>query len=143
MLIPSTFAKFTTSKILKGNTKIAKPIFIVQGLETCKISAINNIGYYEFSVKNYNADEISETGFLYDIEILSKADEVVKFELFREGQEIKLEDLKTEGLTIQANEKIEQKYKLKVTYDKNKTKQAKDILEEVQIRVHSEQAKIG
>ncbi len=123
--------------------KIAEPIFIVEGKETTKISAINNIGYYEFSVKNYRNEEISETGFLYSIEVISQTDDSVKFELYNEENQIELDNLKTKQIQIVGNEKTEQKYKLKVTYDNTLGTKGKDILEEVQIKVHSEQEKIG
>ena len=119
--------------------EIATPIFIVEGSETNKISAINNIGYYEFSIKNYNETEISETSFLYTIEIVSDTDEAIQFELYDEEKQIPLENLKTEKISISGNEKIEKKYKLKVTYDNTLGTKGKDILEEVQIKVHSEQ----
>lgn len=53
-----------------------------------------------------------------------------------------LENLKTIQLPIKANEKTEHKYKLKVIYDKAKETTKKDILEDVYIKVHSEQEKI-
>lgn len=51
--------------------------------------------------------------------------------------------MKTGILTISGNEKIEQNYKLKVIYDKNLGTKGQDILEEVQVKVHSEQGRIG
>lgn len=136
------YAKYITTDKLNYTLSVAKPIFIVKGEEVTKISEINNIGYYEFSVKNFNESNISETGFLYTIEIVSDTDESIQFELYNEEIEIPLENLKTEKLSIIGNEKIEQKYKLKVIHDRAKGESGKDILEEVQIKVHSEQVKI-
>lgn len=121
---------------------VATPIFIVEGKETTKISEINNIGYYEFSIKNFNESNISETGFLYTIEVISNTDESIRFELYNEEKQIPLENFKTEELSIIGNEKVEQKYKLKVIYDSTQWNEGKDILEEVQVKVHSEQEKI-
>ena len=42
-----------------------------------------------------------------------------------------------------SNEKLEKNFKLKVVYDKNKGEIGKDILEDIQIKVHSEQIKVG
>lgn len=137
------FSKYKTSIKFNKNLEIATPIFIVEGTETSKISAINNIGYYEFVIKNYNETQVSETGFLYTIEIISNTDESIKFELYKDDEQVELENLKTSNLTINGNEQIEQKYKLKVTYDKNLGTNGKDILEDIQIKVHSEQEKIG
>lgn len=118
---------------------IATPIFIVESGEATKINEINNIGYYEFSIKNFNETNVSEVGFLYDIEIISKIDETVQFELYNKEIQIPLQNLKTDELFISGNEKIEQKYKLKVIYDSSKGNSGHDILEEVQVKVHSEQ----
>ena len=143
LFIRITVAKYSTTAKLFKKMEIAKPIFIVEGTETSKISAINNIGYYEFIVKNYDEEKISETGFSYVIEVVSDTDESVKFELYNGEERIPLRDLKTEELFISGNEKIEQKYKLKVTYDNKLGSKGKDILEEVQIKVHSEQKQVG
>ena len=138
----AVYAKYITADKISSTFNIAKPIFIVEGKETTKISQINNIGYYEFSIKNFNETNISETAFLYTIEIISNTDESIQFELYNEETQIPLENLKTQQLSIIANEKIEQKYKLKVIYDSTKESSGKDILEEVQIKVHSEQENI-
>lgn len=118
---------------------VAKPIFIVEGNELAQISEKNNIGYYEFSIKNFYETDISEVDFLYTIEILSNADEFIQFELYNENVQIPLENLKTQPLSIKGNEKVEQKYKLKIIYDSTKVTQGEDILDEVQIKVYSEQ----
>ena len=121
----------------------AKPIFIVESKEeTTQISEINNIGYYEFSIRNFNESNISEISFLYTIEIISDTDESIQFELYNEDKQIPLKNLKTEELYIKGNEKIEQKYKLKIIYDNTQGENGKEILEEVQVKVYSQQEKI-
>ena len=140
---PIVLAKYHTLEILKSSTEIAKPIFEVHGTESSKISAINNIGYYEFTIKNFNETGVSEIGFLYTIEIVADVDESIKFELYNENQKIELQNLKSEQLLIEANKSIEQKYKLKVIYDNSLGEKGKNILQDVQIKVYSEQAKIG
>lgn len=135
------YAKYITVDKISSTTKIAKPIFIVEGKEATKINEINNIGYYEFSVKNFDETNTSEIGFEYTIEIISKTDESIQYELYNEEEQIPLYNLKTQQISIAGNEKNEHIYKLKVIYDKTKGS-GKDILEEVQIKVHSEQEKI-
>ncbi|MBQ2836213.1 MAG: hypothetical protein IJE68_05210 [Clostridia bacterium] len=137
------YAKYITVDKLTSTFNVAKPIFIVEGKETTQISEINNIGYYEFSIKNFNESSISEIGFLYTIEVISNTDKSIQFELYNEEeQQILLENLKTDELSIIGNEKVEQKYKLKVIYDSTQGNKGKNILEEVQVKVHSEQEKI-
>lgn len=115
------YAKYITVDKISSSLRIAKPIFIVEGGEATKTS---------------------ETGFLYTIEIFLNTDETIQFELYNEDIQIPLENLKTEKLSISGNEKIEQKYKLKVMYDSSKGNSGQDILEEVQVKVHSEQEQI-
>ena len=143
ILVPASISKFKEKEEIDGRIEIAEPIFIVEGNEKTNISAINNVGYYEFSVKNFKDTQVSETGFKYTIEIVSKTDDAIKFEIYKEDELLKLENQKTEELSIAGNEKIEQKYKLKVIYDNTKGTQGKDILEEVQVKIHSEQMNIG
>ena len=113
----------------------------MEGNEKIKISENNNIGYYEFFIRNFNDITISETNFLYTIEIISNLDEKIQFELYNEDTQIPLENLKTPQIQIIGNEKIEQKYKLKIIYNNNTTTNGKEISDEVQIRVCSEQEK--
>lgn len=142
LLTHIVYAKYITVDKISTGFNIANPIFIVEGKEATKISEINNIGYYEFSIKNFDESKISEIGFLYTIEILSNTDESIQFELYSDDKLIPLNELKTTELSIKGNEKIEKEYKLKVIYDSSKGTEGKDILEEVQVKVHSEQEKI-
>lgn len=138
LFIPITYAKYISLEKIHSKTEISKPIFSFVGNEVIEISKTNNIGYYEFSIKNFNETEVSETGFLYTIEIVCDSEEAIEFELYNEENEIQLNDLKTGQISINGNEKIEQKYKLKVTYDITKGAE-EDIFGDVQVRVLSEQ----
>lgn len=111
----------------------------MEGKEPTRISETNNIGYYEFLIKNFNETDVSDIGFLYTIEILSNTDESIQFELYNQDKQIPLENLKSQKLSIIGNEKVEQKYRLKVTYDNTTENIGREILEEVQIKIHSEQ----
>ena len=141
--MPKTLAKYTTTEKIDNKLEIAQPIFQVKGTEIAKINSINNIGYYDFIVKNYDKEKIGEVDFLYTIEVISDIDDSVKFELHKNGQLINLENQKTEVMSIKGNIKTEEQYRLKVTYDETKGTNGKDILEDVQIKIHSEQGKIG
>lgn len=141
--MPKTLAKYTTTEKIDNKLEIVQPIFQVKGTEIAKINSINNIGYYDFIVKNYDKEKIGEVDFLYTIEVISDIDDSVKFELYKNGQLISLENQKTEVMSIKGNIKTEEQYRLKVTYDETKGTNGKDILEDVQIKIHSEQGKIG
>ena len=137
---PIVYAKYISIERASSTLNIAQPIFVVEGNQTTKISETNNIGYYEFSIKNFNETDISETSFLYTIEIIADIDESIKYELYHGEEVVKLENLKTQQLSIKGHEKIEEKYKLKVIYDSSKATEQTDITKEVQVKVYSEQA---
>ena len=48
---------------------------------------------------------------------------------------------KTEFMKIEKNQKEDREYKIKVTYDNENTEVGNDILEKIQIKVHTEQEK--
>lgn len=143
MLMPKTLAKYETAEKFDNKLEIAQPVFQVKGTKLVKINSINDIGYYDFTVKNYNEEKIGEVDFLYTIEIVSNVDDSIKFELYKNGQLVNLNNRKTETMSIKGNQKTEENYRLKVIYDKTIGTNGKDILEDVQIKIHSEQGKIG
>ena len=136
-----SYAKYIKTEVVSGIQEIAKPIFKIEEGDAIQIDRTNNTGYYEFSVKNFNEENVSETGFLYTIEIISDLEEVVQFELYNGEKQIPVQNLKTGELSITGNEKVEQKYKLKITY--NATGESKEeSIKEIKIKVHSEQEKV-
>ena len=135
-------AKYKIEQDILVGSKVAVPVLEVEGTETTKISAINNTGYYDFTVKNYNQEKITDVALNYEIEVISKADESISFKLYNEEKQIDLKNNKTEKIYINNKEKEEHTYRLEVVYDKNKSTSKQDILEDVQIKVYSEQAKI-
>ena len=128
---------------LENSTEIAKPILEVEKDSEIIITEDNKTGEYHFTVKNYNnAEEVSEVDLRYDIEILENdLDDAVQYRLFKDDEEITLQDNKTQEMTLPKDTKEEQKYTLKVEYHANKNTVG-DIIEDIQIKVHSEQLKI-
>lgn len=139
--VPIAYAKYISIEKSNSTLNIAKPIFEMEGNKTTKISKTNNIGYYEFLIKNFNDTDISDIGFLYTIEIISDMDETLQFELYKGNEIIPLNSLKTPELSISGKQKEEHKYKLKVIYDSSK-KYEENITKDVQIKVLSEQEKV-
>ena len=96
-----------------------------------------------FYQKNHRENgETTQVDLTYYIEILSKTDETISFKLYKEGKEIALHDNKTENMKMPKGEMQEDYYKLEIVYDKTKSKSIEDILQDVQIKVHSEQMKV-
>ena len=130
-----------TSKIIGGN-KVAVPVLIVEGTEEQKISALNNTGTYSFIVKNYNNEQVSDVAQKYSIEIITNSDDAIQFKLYRENEEIELENKKTEPIYIGNTNEEEHEYELKISYDRTKNISKTDILEDVQLKIHSEQERL-
>ena len=67
LLIGHANAKMGAKINLKGNIEVANPILEIEGIESSKISAIEDTGYYEFKIRNYNENNISDVSQNYTI----------------------------------------------------------------------------
>lgn len=137
-----SMAKAIEEVIIKGKAEIAEPILVIENNPSIDITAINNYGVYTFKVKNYNEkNKITETDLKYYIEILSNTDNSINIELYQNENKINLNNNRTEYIQISKDRKEEREYKIKITYDKNKSNSINDIIEKIQVKVHTEQAK--
>lgn len=133
--------EYSDTKI-ETNAKIAEPILIVENNPMIEINGKKEKEYYNFKVKNYKENgEITQIDLQYNIEIITKTEESISFKLYKQGEEIPLENNKTENVKLTKDKIQEDEYRLEIIYDKNKSNSTKDILQEVQIKVHSEQLK--
>lgn len=138
----NSLGKQMSNTKINTNSEIAKPILIVENNPAIDITNKNNKGYYDFKIKNYNElDEINEIELRYNIEILNEENKAITFKLYKGEEELLLEKNKTKDMIIKKNEKQEENYKLEITYDKNLVNSLEDIIQNVQIKVHSEQLK--
>ena len=127
---------------VNANTEIAKPILEVENNPEITITATSQKSTYDFKVKNYNTnDEITQIDLLYTVEILTKTDESITFKLYKNEKEVPLENNKSQEMLLTKNEKKEDNYKLEILYDDAKA-QSRDIFQDIQIKVHSEQRKV-
>lgn len=137
-----SMAKVIEEVILKGEVEVAEPILLIENNPSLDITATNNYGIYTFKVKNYNEkNKITETDLQYYIEILSNTDNSINIELYQNENRINLNNNKTEYIQISKDKKEEREYKIKITYDKNKSNTINDIMEKIQVKVHTEQVK--
>lgn len=137
-----SMAKVIEEVIINSQTKIAEPILEIENNPSVDITATNNYGEYIFKIKNYNKEnKITETDLKYYIEILSNTDNSVNIELFQNENKINLNNNRTEYIQISKDKKEEREYKIKITYDKEKSNTINDILGRIQVKVHTEQVK--
>ena len=136
-----SMGKGFSKKDINGNTEVAKPILQVENGNSLEISNTNKKGTYEFKVKNYNEQgETTQVDMEYYIEILNDLENRgIILKLFKNEQEIEINKNKTEKFILAKNQMEEDNYKLEVTYDENKNTNMEDIINQLQIKVHSEQ----
>ena len=129
---------------IKGQAQIAKPMLEVLSNSNLKITDNENEGECNFSVRNYDEKgKITEVNLQYVVTIKDTINQNFKdtiiFELYKNGEKIDLENQATQKMVMTNKNKQEDKYTLKVKYDKTKSTEMGDILEKIQIQVHSEQ----
>lgn len=137
-----SMGKGFSRKDIGGETEIAKPILQVENGSSLEINNKNNKGIYEFKVKNYDEQgEKTDVDLEYYIEILDDdiENKGINIKLFKDEQEIKISENKTEKFILTKDQLKEDNYKLEITYDKNENTNMEDIIKQLQIKVHSEQ----
>ncbi len=140
LLCGYSMAKVIEQVIIKSKTAIAEPILLIENDPSLDITELHNYGEYVFKVKNYNEqNKVTETDLKYYIEILSNLDDSVNIELYQNENKIDLKNNKTEYMKISKDKKEETQYKIKIIYDKNKSNGIEDIMEKIQVKVHTEQ----
>lgn len=138
-----SMGKEYSSTNLETNAKIAEPILVVENSPMIEIDGTKQREYQDFKVKNYRENgEITQIELQYYIEILSQTEETISFKLYKDNQEIPLENNKTTIMKLEKENIQEDCYQLEIVYDKTKNKDTKDIIQDVQIKVHSEQLKV-
>ena len=85
-----SLARYVDSNKTSINTKIAKPICIVEGDTEILIEKANSINDYNFYIRNYNEISTSEVSLNYNIEII--ADDNVKYQLFCNNSLVDVDD---------------------------------------------------
>ena len=137
-----SMGKEHSSTNIETNAKIAEPILVVENSPTLEINGKKQKEYYDFKVKNYRENgEITQIDLAYHIEILSQTQEAISFKLYKNKQEIPLENNKTADMKIEKEKAQEDEYHLEIIYDHTKNTSIHDIFQEIQIKVHSEQIK--
>lgn len=137
-----SMAKCIDEYIIKGRMKIAEPILEIENNPIIDITESQNYGEYIFKVRNYNSKgKMTETDLKYYIEISPKLDDSINLDLYENENKLELIDNKTEYIKISKNQKEEREYKIKISYDKSSKVDVDDILEKIQVKVHTEQEK--
>lgn len=141
-----SIGKSISTVLINYKAEIAKPIIEVRSNPAIDINDSISEGSYTFYVRNYDENgKISEVNEQYTIEIQDTIDDRLKstisYELYKNGEKVTLQNQKTEIMELTNKNQQEDTYILKIKYNKNASRYKKDILDKVQIKVHSEQVK--
>ncbi len=134
-----SFSRYKTTVTSNSITQVAKPVFIVDGDNNIKIDGIEDTTY-NFCVKNYDSNNISEVKTKYYIEIINNSKASLDFELFdKENNRITLNENKTQIFELNKEIKQNDNYILKVKYENDPA--ITDVIQgNVQIKVEAIQS---
>lgn len=137
-----SIGKALASTHIKTTGSVAEPVVIVENGSEIKLTATQNEGNYAFSVKNYDeTGKINQVNMKYHIEILTKKEDAISIKLLKNNQEISMKNNISEEFLLPKQNRQKDEYKIEIKYDKNKSTSIEDIMQDIQIKVHSEQSK--
>ena len=116
---------------IEVNGKIAEPILVVENSPIIEMDGKEEKVFYDFKVKNYKQNG--------EVEILSQIGKSISFKLYKNKQEIMLENKKTSNLKLEKEKPQEDNYQLEIIYDKEKNNSNEEIIQDIQIKIYCEQ----
>lgn len=130
----NSFGKYFTRFQLESNNEITEPVISIENDETININSINN-KTYNFKIKNYNNEgKVSELNIEYYINISSIKD--VSLKVYKNNDEIKLNNGNTDKYSLDKNTKQEDVYKIEIVFLDDSDK---EIFEEINMKIYFEQ----
>ena len=119
------------------NSGVAIPIIKLEGEQKLIINNNQENKVYNLAVKNYDENEqITQVELEYYIEIISKKNDDINFKIYKEKKELNINNNKTEKFLLTKENKQQDNYKIEILLNK---KISEDILQNVEIKVYSEQ----
>lgn len=132
-----SLGKYFNKTKINVNSGVAIPIIKLEGEQ--KLIINNNQGnkVYNLAVKNYDENEqITQVELEYYIEIIFKKNDDINFKIYKEEKELNINNNKTEKFLLTKENKQQDNYKIEILLNK---KISEDILQNVEIKVYSEQ----
>ena len=135
-----SIGKQLSSTNIETSSKIAEPIVIIENSPIVKVDGKQEKEYYSFKIKNYKDNgEVTQIDLVYYLEILFQTDEAIYFKIYRDNEEIPLENNKTTDMKLKKEIVQQDEYQLEIIYDKTKNQASDEIFQDIQIKVHTEQ----
>lgn len=142
LLYKHSMAKYKEVINLSSTTEVANPVFIVDGVKEITIDGLEEQSVYNFSVKNYEENNISDVNMKYYVEIVNNIGNMISYNLSKDNKNINLKDNRTEEIKLTGVNKKEDNYELNINYDKSLSQDNEDITGIIQIRVVAVQEEI-
>lgn len=132
-----SLGKYFNKTKINVNSGVAIPIIKLEGEQKLIINNNQENKVYNLAVKNYDEDEqITQVELEYYIEIISKKNEDINFKIYKEEKELNINNNKTEKFLLTKENKQQDNYKIEILLNK---KISEDILQNIEIKVYSEQ----
>lgn len=130
------FGKYFKEVLLESDNIVSKAIILIENDPTIYINSIEN-RTYNFKVKNYDNDEISEVDIEYYIRIFENSITMIK--IYKNGQEIVKEGNETDKFLLSKNIKQEDDFRIEIIF---LNEDDQEIIDQIDIRVCYEQKNI-
>jgi len=132
-----SLGKYFNKTKINVNSGVAIPIIKLEGEQKLIINNNQENKVYNLAVKNYDENEqITQVELEYYIEIISKKNDDINFKIYKEEKELNINNNKTEKFLLTKENKQRDHYKIEILLNK---KISEDILQNVEIKVYSEQ----
>ena len=132
-----SLGKYFNKTKINVNSGVAIPIIKLEGEQKLIINNNQENKVYNLAVKNYDENEqIKQVELEYYIEIISKKNDDINFKIYKEEKELNINNNKTEKFVLTKENKQQDNYKIEILLNK---KISEDILQNVEIKVYSEQ----
>ena len=132
-----SLGKYFNKTKINVNSGVAIPIIKLEGEQKLIINNNQENNVYNLAVKNYDENEqITQVELEYYIEIISKKNDDINFKIYKEEKELNINNNKTEKFLLTKENKQRDNYKIEILLNK---KISEDILQNVEIKVYSEQ----
>lgn len=132
-----SLGKYFNKTKINVNSGVAIPIIKLEGEQKLIINNNQENKVYNLAVKNYDENEqITQIELEYYIEIISPKNDDINFKIYTEEKELNINNNKTEKFLLTKENKQRDNYKIEILLNK---KISEDILQNVEIKVYSEQ----
>lgn len=131
----STFARYTQKIGGKSVSEIAEPILDINYDDKIVINEKNVEKIYNFKISNFKENKVTGVDLKYNIEFIPKND-IIDIKLFKEGEEIHLNNKKTDFVELGCDAPKTDNYTVKIKFASNLIP---NINEDLQMKIYSEQ----